>query len=540
MRDYIQEQNDKMEQFVKEINSSRPTKEQNREIAQLLFDLYVTEQKKRLVQYRDKEGNAQYGTEEAGKGYLKNARYVVTTSELVKHVQGKAVYGIFGGTELSKFLSFDIDYGSWNKSEKWARRIINSLLRHGIKREQIHVSYSGKKGFHIDMFFDQATSIKIMKVFYEHIVKDIEGDKHKIEFRPTNMQGIKLPLSLHKGTYTATYFVQNDTFDCLVESTLDAKTSIAYLQKANENRINAHSFIDMCKKLTPTVNVIAVEHKHIGQTEKFVTLAKANVAKTFQSVDDKQEYCKQLLISRKLAYTGTRHNATLLIGQYLKDLGNTLEQTTEEVKAFITEAYAIDRSKFDEDTTLDYALGEAERLTVVIYEKDYSLYNDVRKEWVLFESELTFILETVNKTNEKRKFPLIQLLFAFLMESKKHAKKSNGYVFYTAYITLSKYGCDSNRQRLKKQIDKLVGLGVLEIAKTTEQVGKHKTPYYFKVNIPKGEAGSNSLVLTAESVEKDKKIDTITATLFTEEKASKLVPKTYYYEKIKPIYRAAM
>lgn len=123
----------------------------------------------------------------------------------------------------------------------------------------------------------------------------------------------------------------------------------------------------------------------------------------------------------------------------------------------------------------------------------------------LFESELTFILETVNKTDEKRKFPLIQLLFAFLMESKKHAKKSNGYVFYTAYSILAKYGCTVERQALKKQIDKLVALGVLEIAKTTEQVGKHKTPYYFKVNIPKEEGDNNSLVFTTEDGEEDKK-----------------------------------
>ena len=97
MRDYVLEQNDKLEKHLQEIIDARPTKEQEREIAQLLFDLYVTEQKKRLVQYRDKEGKAQYRTEEAGKGYLKNARYVITTAELVKHLQGKVVYGIFGG-----------------------------------------------------------------------------------------------------------------------------------------------------------------------------------------------------------------------------------------------------------------------------------------------------------------------------------------------------------------------------------------------------------------------------------------------------------
>ncbi|WJE29172.1 hypothetical protein QRD87_13940 [Bacillus altitudinis] len=180
---------------------------------------------------------------------------------------------------------------------------------------------------------------------------DIEGDKHKIEFRPTNMQGVKLPLSLHQGTLVATYFVPNDTFDFLRGPLTDAKRNIAYLQKAKENRINTHSFIDMCRKLTPSINAIAVEHKHISQTEKLLTHAKANLANTFQSVEDKLEYCKQLLLSRKLAYKGSRHNATLLIGQYLRELGNTQEQTTSEVKAFITEAYTNDRNKLGEDTT---------------------------------------------------------------------------------------------------------------------------------------------------------------------------------------------
>lgn len=150
----------------------------------------------------------------------------------------------------------------------------------------------------------------------------------------------------------------------------------------------------------------------------------------------------------------------------------------------------------------------------------------------LFGSELTFILETVNKTNEKRKLPLIKLLFAFLIER----KKSNAYVFYTAYSILAKYGCDSNKQRLKKHIDKLVTLSVLKIAMAAEPVGKHKTPYYFKVKIPKAEGDSNSLVLHTESVVKYKKIETIIATLFPEEKANKLVPKTYYYGNVKPIY----
>lgn len=538
MQEHIRKQNEKLEQLVLDIENARPTREQTKEIAQLLFDLYVTEQKKRLVQYRDKQGKAQYRTEEAGKDYLQKVKYVITTTGLIKHVQGKETYGVFAGTELSKFLCFDIDYGSWEKSEKWAERVINSLKRHEITKEQIHVSYSGSKGFHIDLFFDKALQVKTLKLFYEHIVKDIAGDKSKIEFRPTNKQGVKLPLSVHKGTYTLCYFVNNETLDHLVGATLNAESSIAYLQKAKENRIDAHSFIGMCKKLKPTHNTIAVKQEHVGQAEKLLTKARATIEQTFQSVEDKIEYCERLLQNRKLEYEGSRHKATLQIGQYFKELGNTQEQTIAEVKAFITEAYANDRSKFKEDTTLEYAIAEAERIIGIVYAKDYSLYNEGRKEWELYESELSYILETINRTEEKRKFPLVQLLFAFLMESKKHAKKSNGYVFYTAYSTLAKYGCTVERQRLKKQIDKLVALGVLDIAKPTEQLGKHKTPYYFKVNIPKAESDSNKLVLTAESVEEDKKIDTTIVALLAEEKLKKLVSKDIFKKKYSKLYTA--
>lgn len=172
----------------------------------------------------------------------------------------------------------------------------------------------------------------MMQTFYEHIVKDIEGDKHKIEFRPTNMQGVKLPLSVHKGTQTVCYFVPNNTFD-LVRATLSAKSAITYLQKAKENRINVHSFIDQCKKLQSKVHASAAEHKHVERTEESLTYAKVNIDNnTFQSVEDKLAYCKQLLLSRKLAYKGSRHNATLFIGQYLKELGTLKSKRLQKSK----------------------------------------------------------------------------------------------------------------------------------------------------------------------------------------------------------------
>lgn len=513
------------------------TAEQYKEMAQLLFDLYVTEQKKRLVQFKSKTGETHYSTEEAGKGYLKNSKYVITTFQLMKHVQGKATYGVFAGAELSKFLCFDVDYGNWEASEIWVKRIINSLKRHGIKKEQIHVSFSGKKGFHVDLFFDKALQVKTLQLFYEHVVSDIDGDIHKIEFRPTSTQGVKLPLGIHQDTQTQCYFVNYDTFD--IVDYLSDKRSIEYLKQAKTNRIDAHRFIEVCKKLKPTLNTIAVEHKHTGQAEKLISKAQNNIDKTFQSVSDKLTYCKHLLATRQLMYSGSRHNATLLIAQYIKEQGTERDAAVNEVKAFIEEAYRNDRSKFSEETTLGYAVAEAERLTSLVYEREYSLYNTGRKEWELYESEMTYILEKVNTMSEKRKQPFIQLLFAFLMESKKHATKSNDYVFYTTYKQLAKYGCDSNEGRIKKQIVKLVELGVLEIAKVTERIGTKNTPYYYKVHIPKEASDNNKLVITSESVKEDKKIDTVIATLLAEEKASKLVSKKVYYERLRPVYETA-
>lgn len=518
-----------------------PTREQYRVLAQLLFDLYVTLQEKRLVQYLDKTtGKAEYKTEKALSG-KKNA---ITTKELVRHVKGEVTYGVFAGKERGRFLCFDVDYEGRKPSEVWVKKLINSLKRHSIRDEQIHVSISGKKGYHVDLFFDDVIAVKTLELFYNHIITDIGADAGKIEFRATYGTGVKLPLGIHRVTGVYCGFVTRSF--CELEY-MSIKKSIEYLERAKENRISANSFKDMCEKLKPAHNTVSVKHEHTEKTEKTPHNASKSTNNVYESVEEAQAYCKELLTTRMLNDKG-RHNATFKLTQYFKDIGYEEEETLKEVEAFITEAYENDRSKFDINTTLEHALSEVRRLTHFVYENGYSLYNLDKREWELYESELTFILEKVNSMPEKRKYHYIQLAFAFLMESKRHAMKSNDYVFYTTYKQLAKYGCDKTRSRLKKQIDRLVEVGILEIAKETErmQVKENNvkkvrnTPYYYKVHVPKEASDNNKLVITPATANEDKKIDTIITSLLAEEKVIKLVSKKIYYEHLKPLYSTKM
>lgn len=522
-----------------EVLGTKPTYKQYRALAQLLYDLYVMTNKKRLVQYLNEEtGEAKYKTEEV----LSGKKRAITTGKLVKHVKGEATYGVFAGNYWGKFLCFDVDYEGRKPSEVWVKKLINSLKRHSIRDEQIHVSISGKKGYHVDLFFDDVIAVKTLKLFYKHIITDIGADAGKIEFRATYGIGVKLPLGIHRETEVYCGFVTRSF--CEFEY-MSIEKSIEYLERAKENRISANSFKDMCEKLKPAHNTVSVKHE---KTEKTPHNASKSTNNVYESVEEAQAYCKELLTTRALKCENKRHKTTLLLAQYFKDMGCEEEETLKEVEAFIREAYENDRSKFNSKTTLEHALSEVGRLTHFVYENDYSLYNLDKREWELYESELTYILEKVNSMPEKRKYHYIQLAFAFLMESKKHAAESNDYVFFTTHKQLAKYGCTVERQALKKYIDRLVEVGMLEIARVTERVRVEEndekkvrnTPYYYKVHILKEASDNNKLVITPATANEDKKIDTVITSLLAEEKVIKLVSKKIYYEQLKPLYSTKM
>ena len=117
--------------------------------------------------------------------------------------------GVFAGKWGSKFLCFDVDDGS----KESVATIIHELVKLGLNRNQIHVSFSGRKGYHVEIFFEGIVSTDRLHLLYQHVIQNGDLDPHKVEFRPTHTSAIKLPLSVHAKTGNVCWFVDRNTFE---------------------------------------------------------------------------------------------------------------------------------------------------------------------------------------------------------------------------------------------------------------------------------------------------------------------------------------
>jgi len=114
-------------------------------------------------------------------------------------------------------MCFDVDDGNPDT----VRAIMRGLASCGIESRYVHVSTSGGKGYHVEVFFDYPVETWKLKRVYDWIIAEMSLDRKKVEFRPTNKQAIKLPLGVHHKTGNTCWFLDKETF-----APIEAKTHI--------------------------------------------------------------------------------------------------------------------------------------------------------------------------------------------------------------------------------------------------------------------------------------------------------------------------
>lgn len=126
---------------------------------------------------------------------------------LFQHLSGNYAVCVFGQENGSKFTCFDADAGGW----PLAAKALNALTDIGIPRKDLHISTSGGKGYHIEIFYDTIIPYNIQQRIYAELLHRTEADTRQIELRPTYTQSIKLPLSRHHKTGNICWFLNRDT-----------------------------------------------------------------------------------------------------------------------------------------------------------------------------------------------------------------------------------------------------------------------------------------------------------------------------------------
>lgn len=171
-----------------------------------VLNTYITYRKKYLIQKEN--------------GY--NTVFCTISDYNIKsHLKGVKTFGIFVD-KISKFLTFDIDLKVADKEKeqykKWVLcKVIDCLEEEGLA-QYLNISFSGNKGYHIDLIFDKPIKTDILQEFGRYIIKKYELDNIRagnkliceVELRGCNKQGVKLPLGINRKTHKFMYYFNED------------------------------------------------------------------------------------------------------------------------------------------------------------------------------------------------------------------------------------------------------------------------------------------------------------------------------------------
>ncbi|NCB40665.1 MAG: hypothetical protein EOM80_18040 [Erysipelotrichia bacterium] len=126
-----------------------------------------------------------------------NARgWSLNDKDIKNHLAGKDCIGVHVTQSASKFCGFDVDTGDFTD----VISILDAFGRLGIESNRYLVSVSGRKGWHVDLFFADLVSKALIQEFYKIILAETGLNSQQLELFGGNAKGYKLPFGVHYET----------------------------------------------------------------------------------------------------------------------------------------------------------------------------------------------------------------------------------------------------------------------------------------------------------------------------------------------------
>lgn len=485
---------------------------ENKKYIQALNHLYITNRSKYLVQYP----KGIYQTLIAGEGKAKK----LNDGFLNNHFKGTHTYGVFAGGYGTKFMTFDVDTKENARYDTY--RLVNTLVEEfGINYQDIHVSFSGNKGYHVDLFFEFMQN-KHIEIFYQKVIQAMGVNEEEIELRPTAGQGVKLPLGFHQKTKKRCWYVDTITLEPIEDLdhifTIKPMTAeeFLFIVYGDEGEGQVQQQVKTEKSLEVRQRKM-LDH---------VTSATDMAGKT---VEECYSYAEEILTLGQLKYPNTRHNTTLLLARYFNSKGTDRKTALNMIESVIL---STPSEYFNKGTTEDFRVAEVKRIVDLAYDRNYTIEGS-KSSVEVNKNEMIEVLSA--KTLAQK-----QILLAMLIHSKRVAKK-NGH-FYMAYSTLSKMAgmSGTNNSNIKKNVDALAKQGFLEVISSNvldKEMSKilgrpYKKPNVYKVTV---QAEETEEVFEVDCEGKIELTD-LTVKLVKEEEIKKIISKSQFYNTFKPMY----
>ncbi|EIJ81796.1 hypothetical protein PB1_02615 [Bacillus methanolicus PB1] len=418
-------------------------------ILEKLKDLYVTVRRRYIKQNDD-------GTYTTFINKEDNNVYSLSDNMLLQHIKQKHTYGVFASTH-SKFICFDVDIPDANDAKRTVFAIYEALENFGISSDYVFTSLSGSKGYHVEIFFDKVIQNDKLEVFFNHIIKSVSQLLNmnlygKIELRPTENKGVKLPLGKNlknKNNDNVCWYV--DIFDKF-------------------NPIPFPDYILNIKKFPSKEFYNLLNREYEPKTFKRIVLTSGiNNGDEILTIDELEQLHKQ-----GLTEWGTRYHSLCKLARYFLSLGYTEKQCEEELIHWLSWQIFY-------KTPIKQCHKDIARITRWTYSHNSKIIT-ARETITIYESELRTIINSKTKQNEKL------VLFSLLLHSKRFSDRNNH--FFMTYDQLHK-SCDISVGAAFNNVKKLSESGFIKIVRQGERVS-FKDSFTILPNVYKIEINSRS------------------------------------------------
>lgn len=341
-----------------------------------------------IEQYQHKSGNV---------GWIQR-KYKLTDNIIRSHIKGERTVGTFYFGNATIFLFFDIDAeGDIQGQKSRVKAIIYELKKYGINEEDIHVMFSGCKGYHVQLFFDNPVPIKRVANLGKKILHSLGKLAEGIELRPENIngRGIKLPLAYHKKTKEFASYVEKER----LEPVPDSINYFLQISPFNHGIIENACDIALSNKKRQN-QAVSKESKAAlieGKNKSVKTLTEMKLS--FHDSHSLEERAKQLL-EKGLRRKGLRHDAQFILALYYKGQYISCRKAIEEISNWITKQW---ESKKTNESNLEFLKQEVERNVEHVYKnKDYKgLFYKRGRELIISQQDIIFVAKQEKKSNRK-------------------------------------------------------------------------------------------------------------------------------------------
>ena len=432
-------------------------------------DLYIIQRYKYLKQVKGNTYTITAGKYINTKDGRKFKNKPLNDSLINRHLLGKESYGVFA-THQTKFMLFDFDFADNFTLCKWYYyNVREALIEIGIAEQYIYAIFSGSKGLHLTIYFQEPISVKYAQDIYKRAlqVADVQDMSKQIEFRPSNKQAVKLPLGLHFKTKKKSCFVNNiDVDDPLPDDTI-----------LNVNKIpieTIHSILDIEPSQYDKMN--DDEIKQVAQNELYANVNELDIYKLGQDKEFTVSYYNDLY-TNGLKARSTRHNTTLILAMFFKSYYKLeRDEVFNILKEWLTKQ---DKSLYT--STIDEALKDTRQIVEDVFNKNYTLsikQTDIH----ISVDELRTILTARNTNNKHFTHKQRLVLFALLVHSKRYTDDCQR-IFYMSYQQMTKATGITNRRILQGIINQFEQVGLITVHRRNKtQEGTHlKLPNQYEV-----------------------------------------------------------